>query len=208
MAEISTNISVASKAPTDELGRLLVTPPDLKSRLAVLRVSDLTLAEMDRCWDILEENMQDMYKKSSWGWNPDSKRKELYHEDARFILVTRITADIPEVLAFLTFRFEVEGDEDVAYLYELQICQSCRRQGLGRILMDQLRRIGAHYKMSKIMLTVFNANRPALQFYRALGFELDPTSPGGYDHDSDSDSEDAEDEEEGYDYQILSLSCT
>ena len=55
---------------------------------------------------------------SSWGWHPEDKLEELFHPDARFILVRRPLSAGPsdEVVAFLSFRFDVEEGEEVAYL--------------------------------------------------------------------------------------------
>uniref|UniRef100_D8PQV5 N-alpha-acetyltransferase 40 n=1 Tax=Schizophyllum commune (strain H4-8 / FGSC 9210) TaxID=578458 RepID=D8PQV5_SCHCM len=93
---------------------------------------------------------------SSWGWHPEQKLDELFHPDARFILVRRLRDEgLSEVVAYLSFRFDMEEGEEVAYLYEVHVCSSCRRQSLGRILTDQIRRVASHYKMSSVMLTVF-----------------------------------------------------
>ncbi|KAL1738295.1 acyl-CoA N-acyltransferase, partial [Schizophyllum fasciatum] len=174
--------------------------------LAVARTSDLTVDERVRCWELLQENMKDMYENSSWGWDPEDKYEELFHKDTRFILARR-KADDNELIGYAAFRFEVEEGEDVVYLYEVQISNSCRRQGLGRILMEQARRIGEQYKMNRIMLTVFNANVPALKLYESLGFCLDPASPGYVGEDSDSAGDVGEEEAEEADYRILSRSC-
>ncbi|KAL1708733.1 acyl-CoA N-acyltransferase [Schizophyllum commune] len=152
--------------------------------------------------------MKDMYINSSWGWHPEDKLEELFHPDARFILVRRpLEEGLGEVVAFLSFRFDMEEGEEVAYLHEVHVCSSCRRQGLGRILTDQLRRIASHYKMSSVMLTVFDANTPALKLYESLGFVLHPTSPGYVDDGSDSDEEWVDENEEADDYHILYCRC-
>lgn len=57
------------------------------------------------------------YINSSWGWHPEDKLEELFHPDARFILVRRVLdEDLGEVVAFLSFRFDTEEGEEVAYL--------------------------------------------------------------------------------------------
>jgi len=61
------------------------------------------------------------YTNSSFGWDPDSKRQELFHTLARFILVY---GDEEVLSAFCAFRFEVEDEEDVLYLYVL-CCVLC-----------------------------------------------------------------------------------
>ena len=53
------------------------------------------------------------YKSSSFGWDPEAKRKELFHSLSRFILVYE--ADTDTLLAFTMFRFEFEEGEDLVY---------------------------------------------------------------------------------------------
>ncbi|KAL1753328.1 acyl-CoA N-acyltransferase [Schizophyllum commune] len=160
---------------------MLASLTHARYQLAVVHALNLTEAERNRCWDLLEQNMKDMYIKSSWGWHPADKLEELFHPDARFILVRRMLAEgLSEVVAFLSFRFDMEEGEEVAYLYEVHVCSSCRRQGLGRILTDQIRRIASHYKMSSVMLTVFEANAPALKLYESLGYVYQYMTPSNY----------------------------
>ncbi|KAL0072038.1 hypothetical protein AAF712_000961 [Marasmius tenuissimus] len=96
--------------------------------------------------------------------------------------------------------------------YELQVRDLYQGKSLGKILMGDIESIAQNWKMEKIMLTVLkgesgglfpplipmiicssSANIRACQFYRALGFALDPSNPT--------------DDDEGFenvDYEILS----
>ena len=53
------------------------------------------------------------YEKSSFGWNPTKKKRELFHKLGRFILVR--SKDSAEVVAFTSFRFEEEEEFCVIY---------------------------------------------------------------------------------------------
>lgn len=53
------------------------------------------------------------YVHSSFGWDPSSKRLELFDPASRFILVR--SADTDELVAYSMFRFDDEDDEDVIY---------------------------------------------------------------------------------------------
>ncbi|KAL1697341.1 acyl-CoA N-acyltransferase [Schizophyllum commune] len=120
MPRPSKNIRLANKATEDELSSLLAPPSGFQYQLAVVHALNLTEAERNRCWDLLEQNMKDMYIESSWGWHPADKLEELFHPDARFILVRRMLAEgLSEVVAFLSFRFDMEEGEEVAYLTTL-----------------------------------------------------------------------------------------
>ena len=42
---------------------------------------------LQQCLDLFERNMGEMYKKSEWGLDMEEKRRELLHEDARFLII-------------------------------------------------------------------------------------------------------------------------
>lgn len=65
------------------------------------------------------------YTKSSMGWDPPSKKQELFNRDSRFVLLRRSQAqdglehlheELP-ILAYSMFRFDMEDDECVLYWY-------------------------------------------------------------------------------------------
>jgi len=53
------------------------------------------------------------YEKSSFGWNPTKKKREMFHKLGRFILVR--SNESAEVVAFTSFRFEEEEEFCVVY---------------------------------------------------------------------------------------------
>ena len=53
------------------------------------------------------------YEKSSFGWNPTKKKREMFHKLGRFILVR--SNESTEVVAFTSFRFEEEEEFVVVY---------------------------------------------------------------------------------------------
>ena len=118
------------------------------------------------------------------GWDPPSKKQELFHRDSRFVLLRRSQAkdglehlheELVPILAYSMFRFDMEGDECVLYWYgrlsmtsysssrgthllgsyELQVSQSAQRGGMGKTLMGCLYDIARRWNMRKVMLTVF-----------------------------------------------------
>jgi hypothetical protein len=116
------------------------------------------------------------------GWDPPSKKQELFHRDSRFVLLRRSQAqgglehlheELP-ILAYSMFRFDMEGDEcvlywygrflmpsytswstHILYSYELQVSQSAQRGGMGKTLVGCLYDIARRWNMRKVMLTVF-----------------------------------------------------
>jgi len=144
--------------------------------------------------------MKSFYANSSFGWDPPSKKRELFHQLGRFILV-RAGQDLEgPVVAFTTFRFEHEEDEKVVYCYEVQVAQEFHGYGLGKHLMRCLSEVGQGKQLDKVILTVFKANQSALTFYQKIGFNVDPISPG---YTSPSEEWVDVDEDE-CDYEIMS----
>ncbi|KAI0931959.1 hypothetical protein AcW2_000723 [Taiwanofungus camphoratus] len=213
---MSRAIRKANQASAAELSVSLSDPQilrDTRYELQVFTSSELSDGDKKAIWTLFEQNMHDLYVSSSFGWNEAAKRQELFHTLSRFVVVRRDeTKDngepakregpVKPIVAFTMFRFDREEGENVVYCYELQVHREMRRAGLGRFLVEQLLSIGPKWGMKKIMLTVLKTNQSARQFYKALGFELDPTSPG---HSSlDEEWVDNDEESEECDYEILS----
>ena len=55
-----------------------------------------------RTYEVLKENMKQMYDKSGWGWNNRKKMKEHTDPDARFLIARNVEG---EVIGFTHFRF-------------------------------------------------------------------------------------------------------
>ena len=100
--------------------------------------------------------------------------------------------DQGKLLAFSHFRYDMDYDDEVLYIYEIQLEDSVRRKGLGRFMMQVLEVMAFKADMRKIMVTVFKHNPGAQKFFKdALKYEIDETCP-------------VDDVYEQYDYQIIS----
>lgn len=146
--------------------------------------TDLDDSKLQQCLALFESNMADFYRSSSWGLDLKDKKEEFQDKKARFLLITsKATAGEDEQLAaFAHFRFCYDDDDEpenvVIYVYEIQVCRSFRRQGLGRRLMAIIEAIGKAADLPKVMLTVFRKNTAALQFYQTkLDYIIDESSP-------------------------------
>ncbi len=127
--------------------------------------------------DLTRRNMKSMYEACpGWGWDDADKGAELEHRDARFLVAFDMKKNEAPV-AFAHVRFEVEEDQPILYVYELQVCTSAQGCGLGTWLMQHVQAIAKDCGLSHIMLTVFCSNKNAMNFYRNLGYTVDPSSP-------------------------------
>jgi len=176
----SPEVERANKASASKISKSLV--PHSTHNFKVLLADGLNESTRGSIWSMFEANMRTMYTGSSFGWDPPKKEEELFNRLSRFILVYP-TNDKDSLVAFTAFRFEFEEDEIILYCYDLQVSKTSQRHGLGRALMNHLAKIGADFKMDKIMLTVFKANTRALKFYKDFGFEFDITSPDDEDEE-------------------------
>ena len=81
-------------------------------------------------------------------------------------------------VAFLCFRFMLDGPLEVLYVYELQLEERAQRRGLGRHLMMTAELAARKLGMSSVMLTVLKANAAARDFYTLkMKYAVDDDSP-------------------------------
>ncbi|KAJ8984190.1 hypothetical protein NQ317_011099 [Molorchus minor] len=131
--------------------------------------------------------MQVKYEQCTWGWSDQKKLDELTDERAWYLIAKCIDGTY---LGFSHFRFDMDDGLEVLYCYELQLEPFVHRKGLGKFMMQILELVGFKNNMKKVVLTVLKNNQYS-KFFKAMGYELDETSP-------------VDDEEESYPYEILS----
>lgn len=157
--------------------------------------SEIRNNERTRDWmyALTETNMRKMYEQT-WGWNSLEKRRELNHQNAKFVFAvekkkkrcdddgsTKSEEEMEDEevpVAFAHFRFEVD-DDDVAsvYIYELQVEQTKKRLGLGRLLMRACEKIAVELGLKHMALTVLKKNEGARAFYEKIGYEETDHAP-------------------------------
>lgn len=93
------------------------------------------------------------------------------------------------VVAFVQYRFVVEEDLPVLYVYEIQLEELVRGKGLGKFLMQLLELIAHRNNMKAVLLTVQKRNVVAMNFYRSkLGYRISSVSPSRVDPVAEADS--------------------
>lgn len=186
----SSDVKVSAGANDKVVGNTADDPSQVSERELSIEFSlssEISADTMQRCMDLFERNMGEMYSKSSWGLDLDEKLKDLSHKQSRFLLVfDKMNENSNDsagrsLVAFLNFRFCLDDDEHpecaVFYVYELQVEPSYRNAGIGRHLMDQAETLAAAGEMDKTILTVFVSNSGAMEFYKRLGYCEDESSP-------------------------------
>jgi ribosomal protein S18 acetylase RimI-like enzyme len=72
---------------------------------------------------------------------------------------------------------------------EIHVTEHARRRGIGRLLMDKLSAVARERELRAIVCETQNTNVPAINFYRAVGFEMDCIDLSYY---TNTDAEDFE----------------
>lgn len=178
--------------PLDQLPSFTsFTKNGLNVELRTQRVTDLDSVTKDWLMELITANMKKLYEESNWGWKTSSKKEEMT-EDAAWYLIARDLDSGGKPVAFSHFRFDMDYDDEVLYVYEIQMEEAYRRKGLGRFMMQILELMCFKNDLRKIMVTVFKHNPQAKKFFRdTMKFVTDETCP-------------IDDVYEQYDYEILS----
>ncbi|VFR02815.1 unnamed protein product [Cuscuta campestris] len=147
---------------------------------------------------LLKVNMKGPYG-SEWPDEEKVKRREMVAPDAHYIFlyeipnsdtsqmsalggqdwdrVKRMDDKFP-IVGFVHYRFIVEEDTPVLYVYELQLEKCVQRKGLGQYLMHLIELIANKSKMGAVVLTVQRANAKAMNLYTTkLGYTVSSISP-------------------------------
>jgi ribosomal protein S18 acetylase RimI-like enzyme len=148
---------------------------------------DLTNAELDSCFQLIESTSRPDYEASPhWGWHPKRKRREMKEDEMRYLLVrsgssTENSGLAPgePVLGFLSFMLTHDSTPSVpvVWVYEIHLSEALRKVGLGAHLMDLAESIAEKVAMQKVMLTCFLSNKTAHSFYRKRSYVADSCSP-------------------------------
>merc|ERR1712079_697074 len=155
------------------------------------RVTDLDQTTKDWLLDLITRNMKALYEESDWGWKTENKKEEMFDNRAWYLLARDMDNE-GKLLGFAHFRFDMDYDDEVLYVYEIQLEDCVKRKGLGKFMMQVLEIMAFKADMRKIMLTCFKHNPAAQKFFKgALKYEIDETCP-------------TDDVYEQHDYEIVS----
>ncbi|CAA3007855.1 N-alpha-acetyltransferase 40 [Olea europaea subsp. europaea] len=147
--------------------------------------------------NLLKLNMEAPYG-PEWPAEEKVKRREMVASEARYIFVHEIPNEdaIKEsesvdkerkftcypIVGFVHYRFILEEEVPVLYVYELQLEPHVQGKGLGKFLMQLIEFIARKNKMGAVVLTVQKANLVAMDFYlHKLKYTVSAISPSRVD---------------------------
>ncbi|CAA0806889.1 Acyl-CoA N-acyltransferases (NAT) superfamily protein [Striga hermonthica] len=170
----------------------------LYAHLSAGRGNKLTLPIKRYIQKLLKVNMEVPYG-PEWAAEEKVKRREMVAEEAHYIFVHEISNEDDSVVerlkdegrtcscagpivGFVHYRFILEEDVPVVYVYELQLETRIQGKGLGKFLMQLIEFIACENKMGAVVLTVQRANLVAMDFYiHKLGYTISAISPSRFD---------------------------
>ncbi|EOA36168.1 hypothetical protein CARUB_v10010010mg [Capsella rubella] len=164
---------------------------DLSVYLESCRGDRLSSSVKQYIQKLLKTNMEGFYG-SDWRIQAKVKRKEMSSVDAHYIFVLELRYSksyetsarrtcmerCNQIAGFVHYRFTVEEEVPVLYVYEIQLESRVQGKGLGDYLMQLIERIASKNRMSAIVLTVLTSNALAMSFYMSkLGYRISSISP-------------------------------
>jgi len=155
----------------------------------------LTTELKEKMRGVLEANMSEVYAED-WPKAKQVKDKEMIEDDARYLFAWNAVNDAEHDLAgFIQYRFVIEEEVEVLYIYELQVLQPYQRKGLGKFIVMILEGLARKAGMKGVMLTCQKRNKAAYSFYKSIKYTEDAISPCNVDPYAAPDD---------YPYEILS----
>ncbi|KAF5803718.1 putative transferase transcription regulator GNAT family [Helianthus annuus] len=122
---------------------------------------------------LLKVNMEGPYG-AEWPAEEKVKRREMSSSEALYIFVYNKES----VVGFVHYRFTIEEDVPVLYVYELQLEPAYQGKGLGKFLMQLVELIACNNSMGAVVLTVQKQNTSAINFYlNKLSYNISSISP-------------------------------
>ncbi|KAD5960316.1 hypothetical protein E3N88_11788 [Mikania micrantha] len=122
---------------------------------------------------LLKINMEGPYG-AEWPTEEKVKRREMSSPDALYIFVYNKES----IIGFVQYRFIIEEETPVLYVYELQLEPAYQGKGLGKFLMQLVELIACNNGMGAVVLTVQKQNTSAIKFYlNGLRYNISSISP-------------------------------
>ena len=116
-------------------------------------------------------------------WRPDifEMAEELYSEErfldaikARQLYVAKIENIVVGYTLLLTKRYDWPGavSRKVMVIDELCVHESCRNQGIGKVMMEDIHALAKAFRCTDLQLGVYPQNDDAVAFYQKCGFTI------------------------------------
>lgn len=131
--------------------------------------------------NLLKVNMEGPFG-AEWPEEEKEKRREMSSPEALYIFVYNAPSTPDDakasIIGFVHYRFTIEEEIPVLYVYELQLEPAYQGKGLGKFLMQLVEQIACKNSMGAVVLTVQKRNSSAIKFYlNKLRYNISAISP-------------------------------
>ena len=121
-----------------------------------IKIDKMTLSDLDKIADILNSDFDDF-------WNYSVFKSELENENSKYI-VARIDN---EIIGFAGIWIAI----DEAHITNIVTKKSYRKQGIGKVLLENLITLSNSLNLNSITLEVRESNIPAIKLYEKFDFK-------------------------------------
>lgn len=154
--------------PTDlDVNYLLKSQPEQRrdAEAADGQIVVMTYADLDDVLAIEREAFSD-------AWDRDSFRSDIDSPHVMALAIHKVGRCVGYLCCIAL--------DDYGYIANIAVDRQCRSQGLGRVLLDDLRQRLLTNGISQIVLDVRAANEKAIRFYKKYGFTIITRRKGFY----------------------------
>ena len=121
-----------------------------------IKIDKMTLSDLDKIADILNSDFDDF-------WNYSVFKSELENKNSKYI-VARIDN---EIVGFAGIWIAI----DEAHITNIVTKKSYRKQGIGKVLLENLITLSNSLNLNSITLEVRESNIPAIKLYEKFDFK-------------------------------------
>jgi GNAT superfamily N-acetyltransferase len=116
--------------------------------------------EFEWAFSLSQDNMEEIYDASGYGWDDEDKKRELTEQGARFLLIKDNATH--ELKGYIHFRFTVQGEvldqmvgQPCLYVMDMHLVEDIQRKGLGKHLLVILELIARRQQMSRVTFPIY-----------------------------------------------------
>jgi ribosomal protein S18 acetylase RimI-like enzyme len=141
-----------------------------KDTLAELRVREATAEDAETIQSLAGELAGAVGDSPPGLENVSARLAELLEETRARVLVVEDEEGAVVGAASLWLKPDLAHGDTVAEVPMLVVSEDRRREGVGKLMMEEVQRLAAENEANLIELVATTQNSPAREFYRSLGF--------------------------------------
>lgn len=122
-----------------------------------IKIERMNLDHFNKIKDILLEEFDDF-------WNENLLKEELENKNSKYIVAIKDD----EVVGFAGIKYNFDNFVEIMNIVTKK---NQRRNGIGKILIENIKKLAKEYGVEKIFLEVNHQNLPAIKLYENSGFK-------------------------------------